>query len=438
MDLSEVTYNQHQVICEHPRIIINPLLPELLCKYRVYVMRGQFFHNRKTVKHLFDFDYKTFSVKRNEIVHKDLDSCYVCDESTGETFPIYIEVPCNKCDICKERKVNALVQRCKFETCSYDSKPWFVTLTYDDAHLPFDGVSKRDAQLFLKRLRVNLQRAGYSFLIRYLLVSEYGKNTHRPHYHAIIWNINVFTTQEHLDISRLIDKSWSNGFIQHRLVDPANDKAFYYTAKYLKKDCVVPKGKNPTFCFSSRGKGGIGSRFIDSISDEVRRTMNVTYKFLNKWTNRVEEVVFSQYVLNRIFPSWHRSVPAVLRSALADFSLGVSSLWRCRSELVKPFIKKFHEYNILFSKYCFFGLLPLYELPSWAKPFGVEAAELARGSIGTIEKYKKIDFEKVQVLADKRTRFCERLFAHQQPVDIGFRAFRASRSFGLSLAREIL
>lgn len=59
----------------------------------------------------------------------------------------------------------------------------FVTLTYDDMHLPKDGcVHPRVMQLFIKGLR----NRGYSF--RYYAVGEYGERSNRPHYHVALFN----------------------------------------------------------------------------------------------------------------------------------------------------------------------------------------------------------------------------------------------------------
>lgn len=60
----------------------------------------------------------------------------------------------------------------------------FVTLTYDDAHLPADGsLSKRAVQLFFKRFRKELSPASF----RYFVAGEYGDHSRRAHYHAIIF-----------------------------------------------------------------------------------------------------------------------------------------------------------------------------------------------------------------------------------------------------------
>lgn len=50
--------------------------------------------------------------------------------------------------------------RCVHEAQLYDTS-YFVTLTYNDAHLPYSSqLVKRDFQLFVKRLRRRLHPSG--------------------------------------------------------------------------------------------------------------------------------------------------------------------------------------------------------------------------------------------------------------------------------------
>lgn len=451
-DFAEITYTPTQVVCEHPRLIINPLLPELIAKYHVYYFRGRYYRDSRIHQHYFDFNYKPFSIKRNGITKEDISTCFVVDEVSGETFPIYMEVPCNHCDVCKERKISAFVQRCKLETLVYDNKPWFVTLTYNNKYLPEHGVSVDDAQRFLKRLRINLVRSGFTNKIRYVLVGEYGKpprevksgvftQGYRPHYHCILWNIGAKTHQQYLDLVKIIDKSWQSGFIQHRIINPENDKAFYYTAKYLRKDCHVPDGCQDTFILSSRGHGGIGSHFLDGIAPELRRTLNTSFKFFNKWSNKVEELVFSQYVLNRVFPSWSKSVPSVLRRALADFSLSYSRLLQrdCFNIFFNQIQYLYDKYHSYFAEHCYIATIPLCSVSKEVRYKAGDDVELCNEYSGIIERYyNKINFKEAKEIADKRGFFCSKLFEHVIPPDIASRAYRARRNFGLSYARQVI
>lgn len=63
----------------------------------------------------------------------------------------------------------------------------FVTLTYDEEHLPADrSLHYRDFQLFLKRLR---KKFGHQ-TIRFYMCGEYGEKKERPHFHACLFGID--------------------------------------------------------------------------------------------------------------------------------------------------------------------------------------------------------------------------------------------------------
>lgn len=63
----------------------------------------------------------------------------------------------------------------------------FVTLTYDDEHLPEDqGLDVSEFQRFAKRLRKS--RPGEK--VRYFHCGEYGEQGQRPHYHALLFNVD--------------------------------------------------------------------------------------------------------------------------------------------------------------------------------------------------------------------------------------------------------
>lgn len=63
---------------------------------------------------------------------------------------------------------------------------WFVTLTYSDEHLPKDwSVDVRHFQKFMKRLRKRFGK------VRYFHCGEYGEQYSRPHYHAILYGLQL-------------------------------------------------------------------------------------------------------------------------------------------------------------------------------------------------------------------------------------------------------
>lgn len=100
--------------------------------------------------------------------------------------PLYL--PCRKCELCLKARKSDLTVRLVMEGWSYPDSIC-ATFTYTDADLPpGGGVSKRDAQLLVKRIRDHVDRNDAGRRIRAHVVGEYSPKLKRPHYHAIIFN----------------------------------------------------------------------------------------------------------------------------------------------------------------------------------------------------------------------------------------------------------
>lgn len=402
-----------QVKCESPRIILNPKAPELLLRFKHYVLNGREYYKKRYSCHMSDFRYSDFSPRRNNITLDNIESSYVIDDASGQIFMLYLAVPCGHCSICKKSKINSFVKRCEYESQMYNSMPWFGTLTY--RYEPVDGVSVRDVQLFLKRFRINLKRAGYNFKIRYVIVGEYGKNTHRAHYHFVFWGIDSFHNSSYREIENLLNISWHQGFIRSRLVDLKDDKGFFYTAKYLKKDCYVPEGKNSTFVLSSRGSGGIGSSFIDREAPKIRKSLNVDYKYRNKWNGKVESIMWCSYVLNRVFPSFCRSVKHEFRNDVHDFIYYFKQHERFLVFMGRDLVEFFSSLYVRLSKWMFL-------------PRDFDTSPITHGvfDVSYLENLKTrieygisfIDFSLANKLSSLRSRFLGKLFLHESKFDL--------------------
>lgn len=177
---------------------------------------------------------------------------------------------CGRCLPCKINKAREWTNRLMLEASCYDENI-FLTLTYDDDHLPNPpDVLPRDIQLFVKRLRDHV----YPNKLRFFAVGEYGDNTWRPHYHLAIFNYSI------TDETPII-KAWTekNKQIGHILIGDLNKDSARYIAGYCIKKLTNNNdkftrdklnGKKPEFSRSSRQEGGIGACAIDRISSVLR------------------------------------------------------------------------------------------------------------------------------------------------------------------------
>lgn len=99
-------------------------------------------------------------------------------------------MPCRHCLCCRLQRMQYL-QLCARAELLYQYKAGFgasfVTLTYDDAHLPpFGSLCKKDMQDYLKVLRINIKRKAPVYRgFKYIACGEYGDKFGRPHYHLV-------------------------------------------------------------------------------------------------------------------------------------------------------------------------------------------------------------------------------------------------------------
>lgn len=216
-------------------------------------------------------------------------------------------VPCGHCMGCRMDQSRVWADRMLLELQDNDYKAIFVTLTYNNASIPYawhvgynrlpgefedvyldedEGwiasaagapttLSVRDTQLFFKRLR----KAFPDRRIRYFLAGEYGPKTKRPHYHAIIFGLTLsdFSDLRVHDFNNLgqpryksatFQNIWSKGFC---ILAPVNWNTCSYVSRYtLKKNYKSDKpdeyvgGRIPPFCTMSR-RCGIGLLRADEL-----------------------------------------------------------------------------------------------------------------------------------------------------------------------------
>lgn len=103
-------------------------------------------------------------------------------------------LPCGACFGCRMGYAELWSIRCQHEARLWD-RSVFVTLTYDDAHLPWHGgLLYPHLQGFFKRLRKayrgdhSIPEAGGKLPIRFFAAGEYGAQTDRAHWHILLFN----------------------------------------------------------------------------------------------------------------------------------------------------------------------------------------------------------------------------------------------------------
>ena len=107
----------------------------------------------------------------------------------------FVEVPCGKCLECRIQYARAWADRCVLEA-KQSKFNYFVTLTYDDEHLPYKNSLNPDhLKRFMNLLRKHFKRKlGFDGKIRFFASGEYGNAGSRimnPHYHLLLFNCPI-------------------------------------------------------------------------------------------------------------------------------------------------------------------------------------------------------------------------------------------------------
>lgn len=297
-------------MCNEPLIRVNPAildkgrggLPPLL----LYKLRNRF----KNVRHLF--------LERDDPIFLQLQ----------EVAPDFIQfVPCHKCAGCRADWSAQWTARCLLESRKYQSN-LFVTLTYDDEHLPYaidyetgevrEALCQRDFQLFMKRLRKWCAKTGRPSP-RYFYCGEYGTTTHRPHFHAIIFNLELddlriffhgkgklrrphaFPGSKPYYISKQLADIWGNG---HVLIAACDYGTIKYTANYQLKQTEL-KGVYPVDPFARRStRPGLARDYYE----ENLREIYTADDFPSGLKLRVKHIRYFDSLLKLMWPDIYEQV----------------------------------------------------------------------------------------------------------------------------------
>lgn len=186
----------------------------------------------------------------------------------------------------------------------YHDSAYFVTLTYDDDHIPvvefldeetgeyniMSSLRKSDFQSFIKQIRADFPNDR----IRYYIAGEYGETTLRAHGHAILFGLHVHDLQpfgrsetgNQYYISDSVSDAWcvchrnSDGTVTRERrgfvsIEPANEYTFKYVANYVTKklgagfnQAYKDQGLQPPFSLQSL-KPGLGYQYLIDHRKEI-------------------------------------------------------------------------------------------------------------------------------------------------------------------------
>lgn len=137
-------------------------------------------------------------------------------EAPGREFLL---LPCGTCIGCRKSRAREWALRCQLELAEHTDATW-VTLTYAPEYVPRTLVPDHLSKFMFELRRFWRRRRK----VRFFASGEYGEQTERPHYHAVVYSV----PQDHYCLQDL----WPFGHVRS---DPVTPQTIAYTAGYCSK-----------------------------------------------------------------------------------------------------------------------------------------------------------------------------------------------------------
>lgn len=181
-------------------------------------------------------------------------------------------MPCGHCVACCQDYARTWQCRIMCEAEYYGQKTSFLTLTY--AGNPPSTPDRGALRDFIKAVRNHFGSG-----IKFFGCGELGENTHRAHYHLILFGVDFSEDREiiskrglnFLYRSKTADKLWNKGFVSIGSLDIASAG---YVSKYCDKKKLNSLDSGE-FVIMSRG---LGRRYFEDHKDEI---FNSDYLYFN-------------------------------------------------------------------------------------------------------------------------------------------------------------
>ena len=273
-------------------------------------------------------------------------------------------VPCGKCLPCQKKRRADWSFRLEQEYLNSDSA-FFITLTYNDLHLPFNylksyqikdfetgektqvykteyttlpTLNKRHLQNYIKRLRkdhvkyvskqlgvAEKEVKTISKPIRYYAVGEYGTKTQRPHYHLLLFNYDIANLTP-------IGNQWKQGHID---IGTVSSSSINYVTKYMFKDFDIKTDtRQRPFSLMSRGS-------------KITNTSIIGYQYLNK--NGIHHIKTEDLTVRSIQGNCQRLPKAFLKRLFTNKQdrqeVSLRSYEQYKENKIKEYKRTLKHYN---------------------------------------------------------------------------------------------
>nr|QJB21664.1 MAG: replication initiator protein [Microvirus sp.] len=197
------------------------------------------------------------------------------------SYPNGLEVPCGKCLACRQKIRKEWSLRMYHELSQHEDSV-FLTLTYDDEHLPEnDSLVKDHIVLFMKKLRRYLDAEDRK--IKYFAVGEYGDKKERPHYHLIVFGLGLKEEDRLKVVKAWKHCDWDNEAIRKKSFGTVEPASIDYVAQYINKkfsgrlaeDDYAKRGREPVFRLMSYG---LGKEYALANADRITADLSIRYQ----------------------------------------------------------------------------------------------------------------------------------------------------------------
>lgn len=227
-----------------------------------------------------------------------------------DILPKYVS--CQQCIGCRLERSRQWAVRSVHEA-QYHEENYFLTLTFDDVHLPADrSLNTRTLQNFWKKFR----KAHPLMRFKYYAAGEYGDLYSRPHYHASTFGLDLvdlrpgFKSQTGYQMytSAALERAWGYGNVY---VAPLTFETAAYTARYI---CKKVLGQHAEEHYKKLGimperawiSKGLGKQWYEDYADETYRdnyiiargVPSVPPRAYNRWLKADDPDTYNRYQLS--------------------------------------------------------------------------------------------------------------------------------------------